>query len=135
MATYKKQLRDKDGNTIYPDVGLDLDSVVYSDDPSEEVPAPTAWIGPTDLNWTAFKYQYTGTTDANGFLYIPNTVVKPLTGAILAVRCINKNCFTSVYSDMSSDRYTIRCDQYNWSPMSNSANTTVDIFYFLYDAS
>lgn len=37
MATYKKQLRDKDGNTIYPDVGLDLDNVVYSDDPSENI--------------------------------------------------------------------------------------------------
>lgn len=29
----KKQLKDKDGNTIYPDVGLNLDDVVYSDDP------------------------------------------------------------------------------------------------------
>lgn len=37
MATYKKQLRDKDGNTIYPDVGLELDNVVYSDDPSEPI--------------------------------------------------------------------------------------------------
>ena len=37
MATYKKQLLDKDGNVIYPDVGLDLDSVVYSDDPGETV--------------------------------------------------------------------------------------------------
>ena len=37
MTTYKKQLRDKDGNTIYPDVGLDLDNVVYSDDPSEDI--------------------------------------------------------------------------------------------------
>ena len=33
MTTYKKQLKDKDGNTIYPDVGLNLDDVVYSDDP------------------------------------------------------------------------------------------------------
>lgn len=34
---YKKQLRDKDGNVVYPDVGLDLDDVVYSDDPTEVV--------------------------------------------------------------------------------------------------
>ena len=33
---YKKQLRDKDGNVVYPDVGLNLDDVVYSDDPTEE---------------------------------------------------------------------------------------------------
>ena len=40
----KKQLKDKDGNTIYPDVGLDLDSVVYSDDPTEPIDDPTPWI-------------------------------------------------------------------------------------------
>lgn len=34
---YKKQLRDKDGNVVYPDVGLNLDDVVYSDDPTEEI--------------------------------------------------------------------------------------------------
>lgn len=34
---YKKQLRDKNGNVVYPDVGLNLDDVVYSDDPSETI--------------------------------------------------------------------------------------------------
>ena len=34
MSTYKKQLKDKDGNTIYPDVGIDLDNVIYGDDPT-----------------------------------------------------------------------------------------------------
>lgn len=29
----KKRLKDKDGNTIYPDVGLNLDDVVFSDNP------------------------------------------------------------------------------------------------------
>lgn len=44
----KKQLKDKDGNTIYPDVGLDLDSVVYSDDPT--TPASTnPWITTNDI--------------------------------------------------------------------------------------
>ena len=37
MATYKKQLKDKNGNIIYPDVGLNLDAVVYSDDPTTSV--------------------------------------------------------------------------------------------------
>lgn len=45
----KKQLKDKDGNTIYPDVGLDLDSVVYSDDPTEPVENPEPWIETTDI--------------------------------------------------------------------------------------
>ena len=34
---YKKQLHDKDGNVIYPDVGINLEDVVYSDDPTEPV--------------------------------------------------------------------------------------------------
>lgn len=34
---YKRQLRDKDGNVVYPDVGLNLDDVVYSDDPTESI--------------------------------------------------------------------------------------------------
>lgn len=44
----KKQLKDKDGNTIYPDVGLNLDDVVYSDDPT--TPASTdPWITTNDI--------------------------------------------------------------------------------------
>lgn len=78
-----------------------------------------------------YKYNFTGSTDANGFLYIPNTVVKPATGAILGARCTNKNCFTSVYSDSSSDRFTVRCDQYNWAALANTSNVTVDIYYIL----
>lgn len=37
MATYKKQLKDKNGNIIYPDVGIDLGNVVYSDDPTTPI--------------------------------------------------------------------------------------------------
>lgn len=45
----KKQLKDKDGNTIYPDVGLDLDDVVYSDDPTEPVENPEPWVKSSDI--------------------------------------------------------------------------------------
>lgn len=48
MATYKKQLQDKDGNTIYPDVGIDLDNVVYGDDPTTPG-AVTPWINTDDI--------------------------------------------------------------------------------------
>ena len=44
----KKQLKDKDGNTIYPDVGIDLGSVVYSDDPTETI-SPEPWIDTGDI--------------------------------------------------------------------------------------
>lgn len=48
MATYKKQLQDKDGNTIYPDVGIDLDNVVYSDDPTAPTTV-TPWVNTNDI--------------------------------------------------------------------------------------
>lgn len=44
----KKRLRDKDGNLIYPDVGIDLDEVIYGSDPGE-VSEPVAWIETTDI--------------------------------------------------------------------------------------
>lgn len=46
---YKKQLRDKDGNVVYPDVGLNLDDVVYSDDPTEPVGSHEPWIETGDI--------------------------------------------------------------------------------------
>jgi hypothetical protein len=46
---YKKQLKDKNGNVIYPDVGLNLDAVVYSDDPTVVEPEPTAYIGTDEI--------------------------------------------------------------------------------------
>lgn len=49
MATYKKQLHDKDGNVIYPDVGLNLDDVVYSDDPTEPAGSVNPWIDTGDI--------------------------------------------------------------------------------------
>lgn len=48
MATYKKQLQDKDGNTIYPDVGIDLDNVVYGDDPTTPTTV-TPWVNTDDI--------------------------------------------------------------------------------------
>lgn len=48
MAVYKKPLYDKDGNQIYPDVGLELDEVIYGDDPGQaETPSP--WIETGDI--------------------------------------------------------------------------------------
>lgn len=52
---YKKQLRDKDGNVVYPDVGIDLDDVVYSDDPTEPVETPSPWIKPNDISFSDFN--------------------------------------------------------------------------------
>ena len=82
MTTYKKQLHDKDGNTIYPDVGIDLDNVVYSDDPTEPVPSPTAWVGTDEIEDNAVtndkidkstleNEQYIGRASSNGSITLP----------------------------------------------------------------
>lgn len=56
----KKQLKDKDGNTIYPDVGLNLDDVVYSDDPES---VGDDYIDPASYSTTEHK---TGGTWVDG---------------------------------------------------------------------
>lgn len=66
---YKKQLRDKDGNVVYPDVGLNLDDVVYSDDPTEEV-TPKPWIETEDIKDNAV------TDDKIDWESMPGTLVK-----------------------------------------------------------
>lgn len=77
MATYKKQLHDKDGNTIYPDVGLELDSVVYSADPTEPIETPSPWIKAADVRADGFaplvyigKVNFTKRTYSNSRLYL-----------------------------------------------------------------
>ena len=75
----KKQLKDKNGNTIYPDVGLNLDDVVYSDDPTEPVENPEPWIESGDIKPTAFalpvliaRVGFNKRTYSNGYMYLEN---------------------------------------------------------------
>lgn len=82
MATYKKQLHDKDGNTIYPDVGLNLDDVVYSDDPTEPIETPSPWIKNTDVKPTAFampvliaRVGFNKRTYSNGYMALENLTI------------------------------------------------------------
>ena len=44
MATYKKRLKNRNGDTIIPDVGIDLGAVVYSDDPTTTVTMPSTKV-------------------------------------------------------------------------------------------
>jgi len=73
----KKQLKDKDGNTIYPDVGLNLDDVVYSDDPesvgddyidpasysTDEKKTGGTWIDGKPIYKKTITYNTTGVLD------------------------------------------------------------------------
>ncbi len=88
-------------------------------------------VGSSTIDWSTMKYSFTDTTDGNGFVPVPNTVVKPATGFILAARCTNLEVFTLVYNDAGNkDRYTIKCETWNRQPISN-ASITIDIIYVL----
>lgn len=71
----KKQLRDKDGNLIYPDVGIDLDEAIYGSDPGQ-VETPSPWIETGDIK----DAQITTAKVADGAITtdkIPNDSIKP----------------------------------------------------------
>lgn len=78
---YKKQLRDKDGNVVYPDVGLNLDDVVYSDDPTEEITPPTAWVESGDIDFSTFAVGNTSPTTLSGTTSSVGTSWKNLSGS------------------------------------------------------
>lgn len=86
MATYKKQLKDKDGNTIYPDVGLNLDDVVYSDDPTEPVGSIDPWIDAGDIIWSTIidKIYPVGAIFMSATLSTPSAVSNALGGTWVA---------------------------------------------------
>jgi hypothetical protein len=148
---YKKQLKDKDGNTIYPDVGLNLDDVVYSDDPTETT-TTEPWIETGDIvngavtknkiNWSSMSEDnnnirkiYTttvsGTTDGNGFLAVNTSVIKPSNAIILGARGHGSNAgFYFPYTDVAQGRYTIRCLNWDFSAFGNS-NRQCDIAYIM----
>lgn len=83
------------------------------------------------IKWSTFRYSFTATSDGNGFVPVPNTVVKPATGFILAVRCANRECFTQVYNDAGNkDRYTIKCESWDRYPVGNTS-IALNIIYIL----
>lgn len=127
MATYKKQLHDKDGNTIYPDVGIDLDDVVYSDDPTEPIENPSPWIENTDVKPTAFampvfigRAGFTKRTYNNAYLYLENlNTLYAATGVSATITSNTKLQFTlpsgSYVADMQSSLWVgTNTNDYLW---------------------
>ena len=83
------------------------------------------------INWSTMKYTFTGTTDGNGFVAVPNTVVKPSTGFIIGARCTNLNMFTEIFSDtLNGGRYTVQCNAWDHTHYGNTS-VTIDILYAL----
>lgn len=85
----------------------------------------------TMINWSTMKYTFTGTTDGNGFVPVPNSIVKPSTGFIIGARCTNLTMFTEIFSDtLDGGRYTIQCNTWDHVHYANTS-VTIDILYVL----
>lgn len=85
----------------------------------------------TDDNGNIRKiYSYTvdGTTDSNGFVSIPTTAIAPDDAIIIGARSLTVACFVSPFNDVVSNRYTIRCDNYAWSAVANTA-VSIEVLY------
>ena len=81
------------------------------------------------IKWSTMKYTFTGTTDGNGFVPVPNSIVKPSTGFIIGARCTNINMFTEIFSDtLDGGRYTIQCNTWDHTHYANTS-VTIDILY------
>ena len=48
MATYKRRLKNRNGDTIIPDIGLDLQNAVFSDEPTTSL-NPVPWLDTEDI--------------------------------------------------------------------------------------
>jgi len=70
MTTYRAQLKDDNGNTVYPDVGLNLDDVLYGTDPGT-IETPTPWVTQDDIVMSSLNFgNYSTTEKDTGFTWI-----------------------------------------------------------------
>lgn len=120
MATYKKQLKDKNGNTIYPDVGLNLDDVVYSDDPTTPIEPPVVELfsgsanGDVTLSERIDNFAYVeifGEEVGGRKVYVkllsPATSDKFVFGALFFSQSYNTTYLRSCLYTISSDALTL----------------------------
>lgn len=82
------------------------------------------------LNWSTFRYNFTGTADNNGFVPVPTSIVKPTTGFILAARAYNKDAFCTPFGSTSEGRYGMKCETWDRTPFANQS-IRIEIIYCL----
>lgn len=82
------------------------------------------------LKWSTFRYNFTGTSDNNGFVPVPTSVVKPTTGFILAARAYNEDAFCTPFGSTSEGRYSIKCETWDRTPFANQS-IRIEIIYCL----
>ena len=74
---------------------------------------------------------FTATTDSNGFAAIPKTIVTPSTGMVIGVSTTSIACFTLVFNDNDSSRYTVRVTGWDLSSL-GGRRADFKIAYILY---
>lgn len=82
------------------------------------------------LNWSTFRYNFTGSSDNNGFVPVPTSIVKPTTGFILAARAYNKDAFCTPFGSTSEGRYGMKCETWDRQPFANQS-IRIEIIYCL----
>lgn len=123
MATYKKQLKDQNGDNIIPALG-------------------TATVTSTNIDWSTMgenqsdirKIHYstfTATTDSNGFATVPTNLVTPFTGMIICASTTTAQSFTTPFNDRDLSRFTIKTESWNRTAIGNTS-ITYRIAYILY---
>lgn len=132
MATYKKQFKDKNGNTIYPDVGIDLGNVVYSDDPTTpigDIIDPYTYsttetrIGTWVDGKPIYRKVFSGTaSSANMTLSIGTGVVDQFT-SILGYRTTGSDPYDTIVAFYSTSSDYFRC----WARKTGAGVATVEL--------
>lgn len=87
-------------------------------------------ISRTRLSWSTFRYNFTGTSDNNGFVGVPTSVVDPTTGFILAARAYNEDAFCTPFGSTSEGRYGMKCETWDRTPFANQS-IRIEIIYCL----
>jgi hypothetical protein len=87
------------------------------------------------INWPSMYTEFTGTTEGNGFVAVPNNIVKPGTGIIFGAVRVSSDAgeqdgILLVYTDHAQDRFTLKFLNWQMSPIANNS-VKIGILYCL----
>ena len=121
-------LHDADGEVIYPQSVWDKNMIPDNTVTSSMIDWSTMSENQSDIRKIHYS-TFTATTDSNGFVTVPSSLVTPSTGMILAAATTAQQCFTTPYNDKS--RYTIKTEGWDRKSIGNTS-VTYRITYILY---
>lgn len=121
-------LHDANGEIIYPQSVWDENMIPDNTVTSSMIDWSTMSENQSDIRKIHYS-TFTATTDSNGFVAVPSSLVAPSTGMILAAATTAQQCFTIPYNDKS--RYTIKTEAWDRKSIGNTS-VTYRITYILY---